>query len=93
MSWHDDLRRFEGSMQGVLRQDFEFVELQRREDNFLHRSLVLKFGNDLPIISLPQTELICWIAKPDRNSSLLINSATGENSQCRKIIGFIDAEL
>ena len=50
MGWHNDLCWLKRSMQGVLRQGFEFVELQRREDNFLHRSLVLKFGNDLPCL-------------------------------------------
>ena len=54
---------------------------------------MLKVGYDLPVISFPQAELICRIAKPNRNCSLLIDSAAGKHSECRQIVRLVNGEL
>src|SRR4051812_28045580 len=68
MSWHDDLRRLECPMKCVLRQDFQFVKLQRREDNLFHHSLVLKFGEHLSVIALSEMQLVRRLAIDNRRS-------------------------
>ena len=88
-----DVPRLECLVQRILRQDFQLVELERREHNLLHRTLILELGDDLSVSASAQTEQIGVIAEPDGNRFLLINGATGEHSQGRQIIRLADGEL
>src|SRR5579885_1641687 len=81
------------AVQRILRQDFEFQELQSGECDFLRRTLVLELGNNLAVISLSQTEVIGVVPKANGYSLLLIDGATGKYCEGSQVVRLCDGKL
>src|SRR5690349_8513656 len=78
MTMHWSRYGFKCPVQRVLRDNLEFIELQCREHNLLHRVLVLKFGDHLSITALTQPQLVRRLAISERRSPFLIDGAARE---------------